>query len=335
MNAETLVTLDSCQLRCFYDQRYVPKSITPLRMLYAALEAGLIDSEPEQAAKDACMRLASTRELQVEHLNAFMTIRHIGYLAGIIAVALQDKLGILHRVASTPDWESGLFETRNGIRHRIELVSYLDDDRLRAAAHSWRVIGELAALEAPLTLTAVVIGAQRGGRRHSEWSKGLLHPVNKVLRFAPRNQKKAGFNDAWTKVWREQQSEIATEDWLTAMKADDVLDSLIISREIPYREDNRIATAKRDMRRAVEAIAGVSESSPMSRGACDDWGGCPFALCCWNPTPVSPGELPKLYSIRAQDTRPVKPTTHTYSADTAASWHPLPAGRRAPSLPAQ
>jgi hypothetical protein len=300
LSAEQLVTLDACQLRCFYDQRYVAKSITPLRMLYAALEAGLLDSEPEQAAKDACMRLASTRELQVEHLNAFMTIRHIGYMAGIIAVALRDRLGALQKVQyrTDLDWESGLFENLEGKRHRIELVSYLDDDRLRASAHSWRVIGELAALEAPLTLTAVVIGAQRGGRRHSEWSKGLLHPVNKVLRFAPRNQKKAGFNDAWTKVWREQQSEIATEEWLSAMKADDVLESLIISREIPYREDNRIATAKRDMHRAEIMIPRLTENSPMNRGACDAWGGCPYALCCWNPTPVSPGELPKLYQVR-------------------------------------
>jgi hypothetical protein len=99
-------------------------------------------------------------------------------------------------------------------------------------------------------------------------------------------------------VWREQQSEIATEEWLSAMKADDVLESLIISREIPYREDNRIATAKRDMHRAEIMIPRLTENSPMNRGACDDWGGCPYALCCWNPTPVSPGELPKLYQVR-------------------------------------
>lgn len=313
LNAETLVTLDSCQLRCAYEQKYVPKSITPLRMLYAALEAGLLDTEPEQSAKDECMRLASTRELQVEHLNAFISIRHIGFLAGIIAVALRDKLGILTRVPmrETDDfvWESGLYQSQEGL-HRIELVSHLDDDRLRSTAHSWRVVGELVALEAPLTLTAVVIGAQRGGRRHSEWAKGLLHPINKGLRFARKNQKNSGFGDTWEKVWREHRSEINTERWLQGMKDDGMLEDLIISREIPYNpDDNRMALAKRDMRMATFAVEGVSESSPMSRGACDDWGGCPFAFACWSPTPKTPSDLPHLYSLLGTPVKALKACT--------------------------
>ena len=325
ISAEKLWTLDACELRAFYEQRYEPKSITPLRMLYQAVEAGISDSDPEQAAKDECMRIASSKDLQVEHLNRFMTIRHIGYLGGIISLALQSRLGILRKVSSVEldgfTWESGLFETREGVRHRIELVSHLDDDRLRASAHSWRVVGELAALETPLTLTCVVIGAQRGGRRHSEWSKGLLHPHHHGLRFSRRNKKTAGFSDNWEKVWREHRSEISTEKWLESMSADGVLDDLIISREIPYKEDSRIEKAKRDM--LIATRAKVSENSPMRRSSCDDFGGCPYGFSCWSATPKTPGGLPHLYSIR--DMPDAKPTKGKSPQDTAVSPHPVPA----------
>lgn len=300
LSAERLSRFDACERRFFYTEKYDPKLISSLRLLYVAVEAAIVDPDPEQAAQDATMRMARDHELILSDLNAFITIRHIGFLAGIIGVALRDRLGILKPVPTVQrdeyEWESGLFETVSGVRHRIELVSHFDDDRLRGAAHSWRVIGELAALETPLTLTAVVIGPQRNGRRHSAWSKGLLHPVNRTLRFAPRNAKKSGFNDSWTKIWREQQSEVDTAEWLEGMKADDVLNELILSREIPFKDDNRISMAKRDMLLSTYAFEGVSENSPMRRSSCDDWGGCPFGRVCWSPTLQRPDDFPKLYS---------------------------------------
>jgi hypothetical protein len=303
LSARMLDDWDRCERRYAYTQNYVPKLISPLGVLYAALESALVALDPEQEAKDSTMRIAASQELILSELTGFLTIRHIGYLAGIIAVALRERLGILKSVQTLHngsfEWESALFETTSGARHRIELVSHLDDDRLRACAHSWRVIGELAALQAPLTLTAVVIGANRGGRRHSEWAKGLLHPSNSVLRFARRNKARTGFNDAWIPVWREHRSEISTEKWLAAMKQDGVLDGLILSREIPYKpEDNRMVTAKREMAYLAGVMEGAHENAPMRRSSCDDWGGCPFARCCWSPTEATPADLPHLYSIQ-------------------------------------
>ena len=305
LSAELLDQYDRCERRYSYEQKYQAKVISPLGMLYAALESALLDSDPEQEAKDTCMRIAGSQELITGELNAFLTIRHIGYLAGIIAVALRERLGVLERVQSRIcedfKWRSDLFETQNGELHRIELVSYLDDDRLRATAHSWRVIGELAALERPLTLTNVIIGAQRGGRRHSEWSKGLLHPSNKALRFARRNQKNTGFNENWEKVWREHQSEISTEKWLAAMRADDVLDGLILSREIAYNsKDNRMIAARREMAYLAVAMEGSYERAPMRRSSCDETGkgACVFQNVCYSPTEATPDDFPHLYQIR-------------------------------------
>ncbi len=304
LSAALLDSYDRCERQFAFAQKYVPKTITPLGTLYAALEEALLADDPEQEAKDACMRVAARQELILSDLNAFMTIRHVGYLAGIIAVALRERLGPLNRCDITPTWESALFETESGKRHRIELVSHWDDDRLRACAHSWRVIGELAALEAPLTLTTVIIGPQRGGRRHSEWTKGLQHPVNHQLRFAPRNAKKTGFNDSWEKVWRELHSEIPTEKWLESMKRDEVLDSLILSRDIAYRPtDNRMIAARREMEFLAVMMEGANERAPMRRSSCDETGkgACVWQPCCYSPDEATPEDFPQLYQIRTSD----------------------------------
>lgn len=334
LSARMLDDFDSCERKFAYLQKYEPRLISPLGMLYAALEAALVASEPEEAAQDACMSIAARKELILSDLNAFTTIRHTGFLAGVIAVALREKLGILKKCDITPNWESALFETEGGTRHRIELVSHFDDDRLRACAHSWRVVGELAALQTPITLTAVVIGSHRGGRRHSEWTKGLLHPSNAVLRFARRNKSREGFNDAWIPVWREHRSEISTEKWIAAMKQDGVLDSLILSREIPYRDDHRMEQARRDMDFFAIAMEGGYERAPMRRSSCDDWGGCQFAHVCWHPEEATPADFPALYAIRSAGTPATAPASGKPELDTAASSHRPQAGHRVQGLPA-
>src|SRR5271167_4450961 len=157
-----LDSYDRCERRYAFSREWESKSISPLALLYRALEAAITTpDDPEQVAKDVTLEIAQKSELQTGGENAFMIIRHIGYLAGIIAVALTEKYGKFTKLPPkhTKDfeWESNLF--RVGKRnHRIELVSHLDDDRLRSIAHSWATVGELAALESQLTLTAIVIG---------------------------------------------------------------------------------------------------------------------------------------------------------------------------------
>lgn len=330
LSARTLDEWDRCERRYAFASRYEPKQMSSLGALYAAVEGGLVDDDPEQAAKDTIMRLASSYELILTEISGFLTIRHIGYLAGIVAKALRVKLGPLERVEPTEDWESGLFEDAAGTRHRIELVSHFDDDRLRACAHSWRVIGELAALEAPLTLTAVVVGPSRGGRRHSEWAKGLAHPISKQLRFAPRHNKKTGFSGGWQRVWREQE-QIPTAKWLEQMRQDDVMKDLIVSREIAYRpDDNRMIQARREMAEIAEAMRGARDDSPMRRSSCDEFGGCPFQTVCYSPTPAGPADFPWIY--RERDTPLEAPAMRMSEDHTAASSHPLEVVRRARGL---
>lgn len=335
LSAELLDRWDRCERRFALSREYEPRLISPFGVLYSALEAALLAPDPEQVAKDETMRLASTHDLVLTELNQFMTVRHTGYLAGILAVALRERLGELHRVPPSEEWESGLLETPTGIRHRIELVSHLDDDRLRASAHSWRVIGELAALQSPLTLTAVVIGPQRGGRRHSEWTKGLRHPVNRALRFAPRNNKKSGFSEGWEKVWREQEN-LSTEKWIAQMRQDGVLDQLIISREIGYNpDDNRIIAAQREMEEIAQLMSLASPASPMRRSSCDEFGGCPFATVCYSPTAATPASFPHLYWPREPDTLGATLEEYMSAHHTAVSSRRAPTGLAGQGLPAR
>ena len=301
LSSKLLEIYDRCERRSAFERSYEPRSITPLGLLYAAVEAALGQPDPEQSAKDETLRIAKSREIITDQ-NAFMVTRHIGFLAAILVTVLQSRLGQLTRVPATEEWESNLFSTPSGDRHKILLVSALDDDRLRAAAHSWSVIGELVALQSPLTLTAVVIGSQRAGKRHSAWAKGYIHPKFATkLRFRERGAKEDGFGNGWLTVWREQRGEISTEKWLSTMAEDGVLDSLIISRTIPFNtEDNRMKIARRDMLSIADKINDARESSPMRRSSCDEigHGACPFQNICWNATETDPSQLPQLYRSR-------------------------------------
>jgi hypothetical protein len=302
LSAHLYDMFDRCSRRFGLEKTHEPRSISPLGLLYAGIEGGLLTGKP----LDAIRAITAEKDVTCNDLAVMSVVRHVGFMAEVISLALRRKLGPVTRLPDVPfgkhQWRSNLFETAKGL-HRIVLVSYLDDDALRSFAHGWGTVGELAALGRDLTLTAVVIGASRGGRRHSHWTKCFQHPMQKsCLRFGRRKGGKAeGFTDAWREVWRER-TDITANVWLDKMVADDVLGDLIQSRRIPYRaEDHRIETAKADMFRILPAMERASPDDPMRRHSCDDpiKGACPWGYYCWSPTAVTVEELGHLYAPRA------------------------------------
>jgi hypothetical protein len=171
-------TFDRCSRRLGLEKTHEPRSISPLALLYAGIEGGLLEGKP----LDAIRAITAHKDVTTTDLAAMSVVRHVGFLAEVISLALRRKLGECSRLPAVKlgahEWHSNLYETAKGL-HRIVLVSYLDDDALRSFAHGWGTVGELAALQRDITLTAVVIGASRGGRRHSHWSKCFQHPVQK------------------------------------------------------------------------------------------------------------------------------------------------------------
>ena len=196
-------TMDRCEKRFAFEREHEPTTITPMGLLYAGVEGSLTSADPCQGAKDAIAERTQWMEVNAGDLSPISAVKHVEAMAEVIALALNSKIGVGSPVPEIPfgehAWQSGLREFR-GQLHRIILTSYMDDDSLRSFAHSWQTIGELAALERSITLTVVIIGAQRGGRRHSPWSKGFIHPVQKTLRIGRR---KAGQGDGFTTGWKE------------------------------------------------------------------------------------------------------------------------------------
>jgi hypothetical protein len=119
---------------------------------------------------------------------------------------------------------------------RVALVSNWSDDRHYSEARSWFSLGEVCAYGLPMQQVVIVLGQSRDGRRHSHWTKGLLHPANKKLRFRKKTNIAAGFKDTWHQVWREDRDEIATKDWISAMIEDDVLRDICFNVSIPVPE---------------------------------------------------------------------------------------------------
>ena len=302
LTSELFDRFDRCPRRYAFESEYEPRSITPLGLLYAAVEGSLTAPEAVQGAKDALMERTQRLDVNAGELSPLSAVRHIECMAEVIAMALRAKLGRATRPDSAQlgdhEWRSNLIESR-GELHRIILVSHMDDDSLRSFAHSWQTIGELAAMERPVTLTVVLIGSQRGGRRHSAWTKGFLHPIQRNLRFAPR-KKDSGFTENWKACWREQ-SDIKAEVWLNQMRTDGVMDELIVSRKIHYHcDDERMIQARRDMLLIAEQMMAARTDAPMRRSSCDELGrgACPWQSCCYAPTPMTPEDLPHLYRIR-------------------------------------
>ena len=303
LSAQSLDSFDRCPRRYAFERQCESRTISPLGLLYAAVESSLTGADPSQSVSDSITDLTARLDVNSGELSPMSVVRHVGFMAEVISLALRAKFGLMKRLAPIPfgehQWESNLFEAPAGNLHRIILASHMDDDTLRSYAHSWGTIGELAAFQRPISLTVVIIGSQRGGRRHSAWSKGFLHPIQKVLRFSPR-KKDTGFTENWKQVWREQ-TDIKADTWLERMRIDNVLADLVISRQVQYRtNDERMIQAKKDMLALIPRMEAAAADEPMRRSSCDELGrgACVFQPVCYSPTLVMPVELPNLYRDR-------------------------------------
>ena len=116
---------------------------------------------------------------------------------------------------------------------RIAIVSNWGDNRHFGECRGCVLMGEMVAYNLPMQLVVAVIGQSRSGKRHSPFTKGLLHPANKRLKFKKKNNPSEPFKASWTPVWREDHDEISTESWLQSMLTDCVLEDHFFKVDIP------------------------------------------------------------------------------------------------------
>jgi len=87
-----------------------------------------------------------------------------------------------------------------------------------------------------MKIAVCLIGSHREGRYHSPWTKAVLHPVSKKLRFRRKNGKGEGFKESWISIFREDRDEISTQTWLQSMLDDGVLQDSLILIDLPVPE---------------------------------------------------------------------------------------------------
>lgn len=213
-------------------------------MIQRALRAGLTSSRPDygEACGEEVMTLSAEPGLESKEHNLYDQAIHLASISDLVCQAVRvgkEQPWTLPKpiqLGNGPMWHSGAYLAPDGSHlRRICLVSGWSDDRHFSEARSWRSIGEVCAYGLPMKQVVVVLGQNRSGKRHGYWSKAVLHPVNRKVRFRKRLHAEEGFKSSWLPIFREDHDEISSQTWLESMLADGVLeDSLfIVDIEVP------------------------------------------------------------------------------------------------------
>lgn len=302
IDAPILESWEKCRRQWAFSREWELVRVTPMGTLYRALQDALTRPESDPAAAQAfVMTEAGERGVWTEVRDPYATMVHYAHLAEVLARVLRQPNSEplkLHPPLKLGDhtWVPASYLTDNGLRlMRIVLCDHWDDDRQLAEIHSWRTVGDICATCLPMTLRVLVIGSQRDGHRHSFWSKGQRHPVNKQLRFARKHGKAEGLSASWDTVWRED-CDISAQTWLEQMARDGVWKELAFDRKVAAPSKLQRDKVLTDIEFAADemAISPTNGRWPMTRSACDDpiRGSCPFQACCYSPgeTEVLPGD---------------------------------------------
>lgn len=277
MNAEQLELADRCHRLVAWSNQYEHGRISPLRALYAALEAGLTaDEEPEQTAESHIIELAANPGMDIEAVDLYSLAVHYSKLAGILTAYLRAGDAPWVKAAPEGEWEPNCYEVGDTLR-RVVLVDHWSDARKMAEIRSWRTVGETSMLNKPMLLNFISIGSTAEGRRVSPWARTLKHPKNGSMRFAKRGQKMDGFTDSWVPMWREH-FEGTSLGWLAKMQSDDVFDHLVHSIRVS------VSPRREEFTFHVEQIANQIEllpaTPPMTRSNCYGISPCKFVDVC-------------------------------------------------------
>lgn len=291
MNADILSDFESCERRGYWSQTFVPNKLHPTEVLRRSIAEALTGEREDRGerAGELVMEYAS-QGLDVKTHQKYECAVHHACLADILTTYLASKGSY-----SRPEPKVGVNFTwgpycllRGQELVRIALVDHWSDDREASEARSWWTLGEMAAFKMPMTIEVLLLGSSVNGRRHSAWSKGLLHPRNRQLRFKKRFQKGQAFADSWLPVWREDHDEISREDWLKAMQEDDVFADLARRVHIEPLSAERVLDLRGMIERKTEKLYKINAVPDPNYSACDWPRPCAMRQVCFAAKPTTP-----------------------------------------------
>jgi len=277
-SAERLTSFELCPRRYAWTSAYKSFRVSPIRALFMGLDAGLrSEKDPEKAAENEVLKIAANPGLDLIGDSIYSVAFHHAKLAGVLTAALRSSSdGPWKPFKGTDTWESACYDLGDGKPRRISLVDRWSDDRQQVEMYGWRSIGEAAALNMPIKLTAISIGAARDRHRYSAWTRAHRHPKNRTIRFK-RKTSTEDFGSTWLPVWRED-SDVTTEAWLTQMQKDGCMEDLVntVHIPVPIRRGDYLA----EMDRLAGEMESTADNPPMRLAGCFGFNPCQFRNVC-------------------------------------------------------
>jgi len=286
---QILTTLERCPCAAHFARDWRRAKFDEIGILHEGLRAGLTTPRPDhgQCAGEQVYSFGAEPGLLTDHYDVYAQVVHLAALADIMATAVRKKGDVPWKVpgrvelSSTATWKSEAFLSPDGSHlRRVVLASNWSDDRHYSEVRGWRTLGEVCIHGLPMQQVVCVIGQSRSGKRHSWWTHGLRHPVNKKLRFRKKNQIEQPFKSTWKEVWREDFDDITTDEWLQAMLEDDILKDCCFKVDVPVPE--KVARQKIiDLAiRKLEIIDGMEDKPDQNLTTCDWPSPCFFRVPC-------------------------------------------------------
>lgn len=258
-------------------------------MMRRSIRAGLISTRSDfgECAGEESLALGAEPGLDSKQHNLYDQVIHLGSISDIVCHALR-KTGETPwmipdpvMLGDGPTWHSAAFLAPDGSHlRRVCLVSGWSDDRHFSEARSWFSLGEVCAYNLPMKQAVVVLGAHRDGKRHGHWSKAVLHPVNKKLRFRKRTEISSGFKDSWVPIFREDRDEILTSTWLQSMLDDGVLQDSLFTVDIPVPNKEARQRILDLTSRKLERVLKMKALPEQNLSTCDFPVPCSFRSNC-------------------------------------------------------
>ena len=239
--------------------------------------------------RERCFELAVQPGLDSKQYDLHAEVVHLCALSDILSAALRKndpwKPVEPIEVGNGSLWESDAYLEASGeALRRVICVSSWSDDRSFSLCRSWGSLGTVCLYGLPLKIAVCMIGAHREGRYHSHWTKAVLHPVNKKLRF--RKKVEGKFKESWVSIYREDRDEISTQAWLQAMLDDGVLQDSTFVVDLPVPEK---AARRRIVDLAAQRLEEIYRTEtlpPQQLSTCD------FPIPCIFRNPCHSGNSP-------------------------------------------
>lgn len=294
--AKLLTAFEHCPRKAFWARDWDYGKISLTDLLQIGIREGVTShrSDFNEAAGESVIGTAAERQIISDQHNIYDQCFHYASIADIVSSAIRkpsDKPWLIAEPQSLPNgqtWHSGAYVSSDGrFLRRVALSSNWSDDKHYSFARSWYSLAEVCVFGLPMQQATIILGQERGGKRHGYWSHGLRHPVSKQLRFRKKGDKATPFKASWTEIWREDFDEISTGEWLSAMLNDGVLPDVCFSVEIPVPEKSAMQRIVDLAAYRLDEIYSANTLPPQQLSTCDWPTACNHRNHCHKNDPPS------------------------------------------------